>query len=206
VADGGTKLAGPKDLALSLSPVAPFLPAEGSPAEGSPAEGSPVEGSPVASAPVRRALEAGWPLVCAAVLALPWARNGEVTRSGYGFVRALRASAFSLPAGAGTWDWLVFCIPALACTVLALAYLGGRRAAAGAAMSAGLVTLAYGACVLAASGTSGLVGPWAGTVAGLVGLVLCTPQLLRRQSPAPTTTRRRSHVRRQPLAATTTTD
>ncbi|HET9059857.1 MAG TPA: hypothetical protein VFN61_08040 [Acidimicrobiales bacterium] len=159
----------------------------------------------VVGGPVRRALWAGWSLVCAAVLALPWAHNGEVARSGYGFVRALRGSGFSLPAGASTWDWLVFCVPALACTALALAYLGRHRAAAGAGTLAGLVTLAYGTCLLAASGTSGLVGPWAGTVAGLIGLALCTPPLLRRQRPAPTKTRRRSHARRQPLATTSTT-
>jgi hypothetical protein len=143
---------------------------------------------------------AGGPVLCAFALACPWATTGAVSRSGYGFIRAVRASDFTLPAGAAGWSWLVFCVPVLACTGVALAWAGGRRSVGAVASVSGLVTLVYSVCMFVAFGARGPLGPWAGAAAGLLSFALAIPPLT-----APTKARRRSHVRRQPVAATTNT-
>ncbi len=109
---------------------------------------------------------------CATVFALPWARTGEVTRSGFAFLRAAQAAGL----GNGAWphllEVLVFALPLLAGLSAAAAAVSAIFASVAFSGVAGAVVVAFSAEMFVLFGNHGVAGPWLGAVIGGAAVVM----------------------------------
>lgn len=112
-------------------------------------------------------------LAQAGALAAPWFTTGRVTRSAYGFVRALVGSGAVHGWEAQLLRASVFALPLLAGLTFAAAVLRAGLATAVLCGTAGSVLLILSVCVLVNEHGSGPLGPWLASVVGCCAITFC---------------------------------
>ncbi|HET9059859.1 MAG TPA: hypothetical protein VFN61_08050 [Acidimicrobiales bacterium] len=112
-------------------------------------------------------MRAATPVLCAGVLAAPWARTGNTTRSGYAFLRAARAAGLVNTPLAHAAQFAVLALPVLAGASIAMAVLGARRLGALTCALSGIFTAGCALCALTVFGPRLPFGPWAALALGI---------------------------------------
>jgi hypothetical protein len=137
-----------------------------------------------------------WPAstsaLCAVVLAAPWVRTGNTTRSGYAFLRAAKEAGLVNSSLSHAAQFAVLALPVLAGFSVAMAVLGARRLGALACALSGMFTVGCSLGALTVFGPRLPFGPWAALALGFATMASAAGCAIEGN---------RHHVRRRPTRA-----